>query len=629
MTLSPCWSRGYNRAPVTIRSLFAIPVLGLVLAITVAQAREWTPARLLAFADDSCRAWEKAAAPAAGYASAEIGVTDLRFGEIVVGKRYRLTLANNALVELDVVERAQRPVRFVASWFNESGDPLMLIALASDCSLQAARRLNYNPHGQALNIISLDADLLAMGEPDWLNPPLQFVERATPVPLRHPGADAPLRVAMVDSGVNYRLAEINRRLARDDDGQLIGYDFWEMDALPYDSHPINSGFFVQRHGTRSASLLLREAPGIELVPYRYPRPDMSRMHALVEHADANGVAIVGMPLGSNRAHPQMLFIVSAGNDGRDIDTLPVFPASLDLENILVVTSADDFVRPAERSNWGRLSVDFMVPAERRGALDYSGSEALVSGSSYAVSRVAALAARIKSVHRDWTAVEIIDALHQRYGQDGPDVYDWVGGGYIADPLASAPIDKIPLTDFEPVLQTAASGFRLDLEVLQLDPRWSATRIGEVLREAYRILAQCGIVPGDVSSYAIRADDYLLDLSTGSARSLLEAAGARQPAVVFARETRMEPAYLGEAFGIGNTTRRPWLANSVWLMLDVDDAGIALAHELYHVLANSGAHVEGRPNLMQPDTRPESTELTPQQCRLAQLSGVQLGLLRKE
>jgi hypothetical protein len=33
--------------------------------------------------------------------------------------------------------------------------------------------------------------------------------------------------------------------------------------------------------------------------------------------------------------------------------------------------------------------------------------------------------------------------------------------------------------------------------------------------------------------------------------------------------------------------------------------------------------------MQPDTRPESTELTPQQCRLAQLSGVELGLLNKE
>jgi hypothetical protein len=89
---------------------------------------------------------------------------------------------------------------------------------------------------------------------------------------------------------------------------------------------------------------------------------------------------------------------------------------------------------------------------------------------------------------------------------------------------------------------------------------------------------------------------------------------------------MRAAYLGEAFGLANTERRPWLANSLWLMLDVDDAGIALAHELYHVLANSGAHVVDRPNLMQPDTRPESTELTPEQCLLARETGVANGLL---
>jgi len=144
MTLSPCWWRGYNRWSVTIRPLFEISVLGLLLAFTSVHAREWTAARLLAFADDSCRAWETTAAPAPGYASAEISISDLRFGEIVVGKRCRLPLANNALVELDVVERAQRPVRFVASWYHESGDPLMLISIGPDCSLSSARHQHHS-----------------------------------------------------------------------------------------------------------------------------------------------------------------------------------------------------------------------------------------------------------------------------------------------------------------------------------------------------------------------------------------------------------------------------------------------------------------------------------------------------
>jgi hypothetical protein len=628
----------------------ALPALGLLLLSTTATASDWSPERLLAFTDETCQNWESAAAPAAGYASDEIGSTDLRLGEAIVGRRYRVPIENSALVELDVVERGGQAVRFVASLYREFGDPLLLISLAADCSLQAARQLHYNQQGQALKIDTLDSSLQPVGEPDWLNPALVFVER-TRRPRKQPADVKPLRVGMVDSGVNYRLAEINRRLARDTNGQLIGYDFWEMDDLPYDSHPVNSGFFVQRHGTRSASLLLREAAGIELVPYRYPRPDMSRMHALVEHANEHQVSILGMPLGSNRVedwtsfaraareHPQMLFIVSAGNNGRDIDTLPVFPAALDLENMLVVTSADDFVQPAERTNWGRISVDFMVPAERRSTLDYSGTETRVSGSSYAVSRVVALAAQLKSEHRDWVAVDIIDALRQRYGNNSPDVFDWVNGGYIADPLANplddsmAPISKSPLDDFDPGLVTDDFEFRLSLDLLQLDPQWSTSRMRQALQQAYQILAQCDIGPGNVAAFVIQADDYLLDLSTGTARSLLEATAAqqpvpRQPVVVFARDTHMQAAYLGEAFGLGNTRRRPWLANSVWLMHDIDDAGIALAHELFHVLANSGAHVEARPNLMQAYTRPESTGLTAVQCQQAQSFGAANGLLTR-
>jgi len=442
---------------------------------------------------------------------------------------------------------------------------------------------------------------------------------------------------MVDSGVNYRLPEINRRIARDDDGQPIGYDFWDMDDQPYDAHPVNSGFFLQRHGTRTASLLLREAAVVELVPYRYPRPDMSRMQALVEHAAENRVAIVGMPLGSNRPedwgsferaardHPEMLFIVSAGNDGRDIDERPVYPAALDLDNMLVVTSADDFVQPAERTNWGRISVDYLVPAERLAALDYSGKETRVSGSSYAVARVAALAARLKATHPQWNATEIMRELRNRYGNSSPHARDWVSTGYIADPLAGAVVLKQPLPALG--LPRAEKGFGLALDVLLLDPRWTHQRVEQAVRRAYEILGQCAIIAGEVSIHAVEAEDYLRDLSTGSARTLFEAAGSERVTIVFARDTRMRAAFDGEAFGLGNTRMRPWLAPSVWLMLGVDDAGVALAHELYHVIANSGEHVEGVANLMQGRTRPDSVELTPAQCALAQTRGVANGVLQ--
>ena len=599
-------------------------------------AGDWGAVRLLEFATATCQAWDSAAEPAPGFTNGAIVESEIKFRGVTVGTRYRFEVDNNARVELDVIARVGQQPRFVTSLFAEYGDPLVLLSVDVDCDLQVARRINYSEHGQAISIDTLDAAFAPRGTPDWLNPPLELIDRE-PVKSLNPDDGKPIRIGMVDSGVNYRLPEINRRLARDADGQLVGYDFWDMDNLPYDAHPVNSGFFLQRHGTRTASLLLREAAAVELVPYRYPRPDMSRMQALVEHAANNQVTIIGMPLGSNRledwgsferaarAHPEMLFIVSAGNDGRDIDERPVYPAALDLDNLVVVTSADDFVQPAERTNWGRISVDYLVPAERLVALDYSGSETRVSGSSYAVARVTALAARLKTDHPQWSATDIKRELRKRYRNSSPGARDWVSTGYIADPLAGAAVHKQPL----PVLSLprAQQGFGLALDVLLLDSRWTHQRVEQAVQQAYEILAQCAIVAGEVSIHAVEAEDYLRDLSTGSARTLLEAVGSERITAVFARDTRMQAAFDGEAFGIGNTRMRPWLAQSVWLMLGVDDAGVALAHELYHVIANSGEHVEGVANLMQGRTRPDSQELTPAQCSLAQVNGVTNGVLQ--
>ena len=89
--------------------------LSLLLWTTAAAGNDWSAARLLAFTDATCHGWEATTAPASGYASAAITATDLRFGDMVVGSRFRVPLEDDALVELDVVERDGRPLRFVAS----------------------------------------------------------------------------------------------------------------------------------------------------------------------------------------------------------------------------------------------------------------------------------------------------------------------------------------------------------------------------------------------------------------------------------------------------------------------------------------------------------------------------------
>ena len=56
--------------------------------------------------------------------------------------------------------------------------------------------------------------------------------------------------------------------------------------------------------------------------------------------------------------------------------------------------------------------------------------------------------------------------------------------------------------------------------------------------------------------------------------------------------------------------------------------MALAHELFHVLANDGSHSDVPGNLMQGETRPDGTALTAAQCAQAVRGGRDAGLLRE-
>jgi subtilisin family serine protease len=149
------------------------------------------------------------------------------------------------------------------------------------------------------------------------------------------------------------------------------------------------------------------------------------MTDLIADAAAKGARIVNLAMGSNdpgdwrafeaavRSHPGMLFVVSAGNDGRDIDRRPVYPAGFTLDNMIVVTSADGFGNPAPGSNWGKQSVDVLVPGERVAVIDFQGAATTASGSSFAAPRVTALAARLAAANPEWRAAELKAALIAR------------------------------------------------------------------------------------------------------------------------------------------------------------------------------------------------------------------------
>jgi hypothetical protein len=272
-----------------------------------------------------------------------------------------------------------------------------LFVLGPDCALHETRGIDYGPNGTVMAITVNSADGRSR------------IMEVNPPPVPRPGQNLVRSVPVIghiDSGIDYRRPDVIDHLRFAPDGTLAAMDAWDGDGLPYDAHFGASPFFPQRHGTFVFDALHQIGIDFILLPARYPRPDMRRMNSIVHWLAQQGADIVMLPLGSRHPndwaaftkaaadYPQILFIISAGNDGKDIDILPVYPAINKLENALTVTSTLSDGRIAAGSNFGR-GVDIGLPAEN---LTLAGPDGIIrkqSGSSFAVPKLAAYAACIQ------------------------------------------------------------------------------------------------------------------------------------------------------------------------------------------------------------------------------------------
>lgn len=516
--------------------------------------------------------------------------------------------------------------------------PRLTIIADGQCRVQVARRLVYDADGKAEYLEQLTRALDDVEAREPLNPPVPEAEQ-----VEEAAADTPpVAVAMVDAGVNYLLPEIAARLARDSDGRFLGFDYWDMDRRPFDANPVRSPFFPQRHGTQTASLLLLEAPGAYLIPYRYPRPDMGRMGALVDDAARAGVVILNMALGGNRAeewrafeaavsaHPEMLFVVSAGNNGRDIDSQPVYPASLELENMLVVSSALADGRPAQGSNWGRNSVDLLVPGEELLVTDFYGTPRVRSGSSYAATRVSALAACLLLENPEWRAMELKAAILELAESPQGERSAYSAHGFLADPgarqrgaCAAMPRQVVESARFvwsrEDLAGESASespGLTHELHptmVILESSGWQVDAIRDATAQAAQILAQCGIDIPEVTVRLVEGPERVKIFHYDWSTELVSQLDPPRPAVFFVKATLQDLPFEALAMGRSNSRRRRQLADTVWITAAMEDLDIGLAHELYHALADSGEHDSDPANLMHERTSGDNNILRASQC----------------
>ena len=322
-----------------------------------------------------------------------------------------------------------RPPLFFAAVYSKTKAPIMRLVRDSKCRLRGGERIETARSSAApapQRLVLFDAKFQHRSPPIPLNPKLP------PPPTTRTYCEP---VALLDNGVNYLLPEIARNLARDETGKLIGYDYWENDSRPFDFgvpdgdlDPRVSAFEPISHGTSVASVLLRDAEGaICIAPFRYaPHRRNADIGKIIDKVEKYGIRIVLITTGRSQPwpefaqaiedHPGVLFISASGNEDADLNKNAFYPMAYARDNHLVVAAANLDGSVWHRSNTGDGLVEIAVPAIGIEGIGFSGKPKMLSGTSFAAPRVAALAGILAQNNRNLDGkhlkMRILEAFQQ-------------------------------------------------------------------------------------------------------------------------------------------------------------------------------------------------------------------------
>lgn len=331
----------------------------------------------------------------------------------------RLAWKDTSEARLRVVYSAQGLAQFQVEVFRAS-TPDWAEAYTAACVRVSRRQLQHDNSGQwqALTIETPAGTLSRPYNP--VVPETTFAKQ----PL------GPI-VGHIDSGVDYRRAEFQSHFLADAEGSWLARDAWDGDDQPFDLEIGQSPFFPREHGSRVLDVLLQHTKQVSVIPLRYPRPQMQTLGSHVRWLIDAGATLIMLPMGSFRSEdwlalepviassPEVVFVVSAGNNGVDLGLRPVYPAVFTWPNLLTVTSVLPDGRVAPGSNFGE-AVAVGVAAEELTARGIDGVSASVSGSSFAVPIVTAWLAKLQACQPALKGQSLINALltSRRQSPDG-------------------------------------------------------------------------------------------------------------------------------------------------------------------------------------------------------------------
>ena len=198
------------------------------------------------------------------------------------------------------------------------------------------------------------------------------------------------------------------------------------------------------------------------------------------------------------------------------------------------------------------------------------------------------------------------------------------------PVLAQDLEAISILERREVALASVPGspaheLRLTLAYLE-GTGWTPGAIVDAANESARILGQCGLELKTVELVRVAAPSRFHHFLTPMSRQLAAALQLGKPTVYFIADTRQRPAFDAEAIGRGNSRTRPELRDTVWITRGTRDLGIAMTHELVHVLMDSGEHSAEPDNLMRDETAPGNSRLSAAQCKRLQETAGANGLL---
>jgi hypothetical protein len=243
---------------------------------------------------------------------------------------------------------------------------------------------------------------------------------------------AEIVVAVIDTGIYYNHEDLLANMWRNPNptkNDLVGYDFFHNDGLPYDDHG---------HGSHVAGTIgavaengvgvIGVAPNVKMMGIKFlsksGQGSTAGAISSIDYAVQNGAHILSNSWGgrgmSNKAledavtrseQKGTLFVAAAGNDGNEnAGSNRVYPASFTHSNMVTVAASDENDALARFSNYSASLVHIAAPGTNILSTVIKNEYKKYSGTSMACPHVSGAAALIWSMNPSWDYKKVREIL---------------------------------------------------------------------------------------------------------------------------------------------------------------------------------------------------------------------------